>query len=337
MRAGHLKVLAGLGISAGALYLLLSGLSRGALLEAWSHLSGAGVLAALALLVIGYSLRVVRWWWMLRSFEPNVRVSDCVTPFVASIALNNVLPLRAGDALRAFGFHRQLRLPASTVLGTVVVERLLDLLALLVCFFAGLAFAPDGALPDSITTGAALLAAGAAAVLIALPLAGPSVAAWLRPVDGAGRADSPSLMARLRSGLAGLLDSFALLRSLRRAALLVPLTLAIWLFEGAVFAAVAANLAGGTAAPAAWFAMACGTLATLLPSTPGYVGTFDYFAMLGLTVFGASREVATAFSLTVHAVLWAPVTLVGLSLLALHGGMSALRPGRQQPAGRTAP
>ena len=37
---------------------------------------------------------------------------------------------------------------------------------------------------------------------------------------------------------------------------------------------------------------------------------------------------ATAFSITVHAVLWLPLTLVGLALLALHGGMAAFRPAR---------
>ena len=73
--------------------------------------------------------------------------------------------------------------------------------------------------------------------------------------------------------------------------------------------------------------MATGTLATLLPSTPGYVGTFDYFAMLGLTAFGAARDVATAFALSVHAVLWAPTTIVGLVLLVLHGGLGALKSG----------
>jgi uncharacterized membrane protein YbhN (UPF0104 family) len=133
-------------------------------------------------------------------------------------------------------------------------------------------------------------------------------------------------------GAAGLLDSFSVLRSPRRAALLLPLTLAIWLLEGGVFAAVAADLASGTPWLAGWFSMATGTLATLLPSTPGYVGTFDYFAMLGLTAFGAARDVATAFALSVHAVLWAPITIVGLLLLMAHGGLGALKAGHNKDA-----
>ncbi|MBW3656488.1 MAG: flippase-like domain-containing protein [Gemmatimonadetes bacterium] len=331
MKAGHFKLAAGLAVSAGALYLLLAGLDSAMLVQAWSRLTAIGLLGAGVLLALGYALRIVRWWWMLRSFDTRVRLIHCVTPFVASIALNNVLPLRAGDAVRAFGFQRQLGLSSATVLGTVVVERLLDLSMLLVFFFAGAAFVSAATLPPALANGAKLLALASAAVLVGLPLAGPALARRLR---GAGEGTSGRLNG-LRSGAAGLFESFALLRSGPRAIVLLPLTVLIWALEGAVFATIAADLASGTSPLAAWFAMACGTLATLLPSTPGYVGTFDYFASLGLSAFGASREVATAFSLSVHAVLWLPVTLVGLALLALHGGITAFQP-PSNPAARRA-
>jgi uncharacterized membrane protein YbhN (UPF0104 family) len=78
-----------------------------------------------------------------------------------------------------------------------------------------------------------------------------------------------------------------------------------------MYAAVAWSLHAAVAPFGPWFATATGTLATLLPSSPGYVGTFDYFAMLGLTAYGASRSVAAAFALLVHLVLWVPVTVIG--------------------------
>ena len=320
MGAKFLKVAAGLAVSAAALYFLLTGVQADGLLQAASRVSAGGLLAALAFLALGYGLRVVRWWWMLRSFAPAVRLADCVTPFVGSIALNNVLPLRAGDAVRALAFQRQLGLPASTVLGTVVVERLLDLAMLLALFFAGLALVPAGVMPDGVARGAAVLAVSAVLGLLALPLLGPWLARKLRR----GSASA----AGLRGAAASMLDSFSLLRSGRRALALLPLTVLVWLCEGAVFAAIAADIAGAAPLAAAGFAMASGTLSTMLPSTPGYVGTFDYFTMLGLHAFGAPREVATAFAIAVHAVLWLPLTAAGLALLALHGGVAALRPSR---------
>jgi uncharacterized protein (TIRG00374 family) len=316
MRAKYLKFAVGVIVSAVAIYLLLSGLNTESLVQSWSHLSLKGLLLALGLLVVGYTLRIVRWWWMLRTLDAQVRLWDCVTPFLGSIALNNVLPFRAGDVVRAFGFRRQLALPAGAVLGTVVVERLLDLAMLLSFFFIGAASA-TAALPPGFSSGAAVLAVGAAIALILLPLVGPRLAARLAP-PAQQLSDSPP--GAIRAGIAGLLQSFALLRSGFQAVWLLPLTVLIWTFEGAVFATVAWDLSADVPPIAPWFAMASGTLATLLPSTPGYVGTFDYFTMLGLTMFGATRELGTAFSISVHALLWLPCTAVGLILLLLHGG-----------------
>jgi uncharacterized membrane protein YbhN (UPF0104 family) len=332
MRAKYLKFALGLLVSTVAVYLLLSGLNTESLAQSWSRLSLKGLLLALGLLVVGYTLRIVRWWWMLRTLDAQVRLRDCVTPFLGSIALNNVLPFRAGDVVRAFGFRRQLALPAGAVLGTVVVERLLDLAMLLSFFFVGAASA-TATLPHGFSRGAAVLAVAAAIGLVLLPLVGPRLAAWLAP-PAQQLADSP--LGAIRAGVAGLLQSFALLRSGFQAVLLLPLTVLIWTFEGAVFATVAWDLSADVPPIAAWFAMASGTLATLLPSTPGYIGTFDYFTMLGLTMFGATRELATAFSISVHALLWVPCTAVGLILLLLHGGSAtfaaAINPRGSAPA-----
>jgi hypothetical protein len=98
-----------------------------------------------------------------------------------------------------------------------------------------------------------------------------------------------------------------------------------------MYACVAWALAVGGSPMAPWFAAATGTLATLIPSSPGYVGTFDYFAILGLTAFGAPRVLATAFAMVVHLILWLPVTLVGAAFLIAPGAPAALRrPSRQQ-------
>ncbi len=94
----------------------------------------------------------------------------------------------------------------------------------------------------------------------------------------------------------------------------MALSVLAWIFEGGVFATVAWSLQADVAPLGSWFSLALGTLATLIPSSPGYVGTFDYFTMLGLTSYGADRAVAAVFALLVHLLLWIPVTLVGALL-----------------------
>ncbi len=62
---------------------------------------------------------------------------------------------------------------------------------------------------------------------------------------------------------------------------------------------------------ASWLALPVGTLATLIPSTPGYVGTFDYFIVQAMTALNNPVTAATAYALLVHMVLWLPPTLIG--------------------------
>jgi hypothetical protein len=85
--------------------------------------------------------------------------------------------------------------------------------------------------------------------------------------------------------------------------------------EGAVFAAVAKGIHIGELGIAPWFALSTGTLGTLLPSTPGYIGTFDYLTMLGFLAYGFSKTVAAACALLIHVVLWMPQTIVGMTWL----------------------
>lgn len=116
---------------------------------------------------------------------------------------------------------------------------------------------------------------------------------------------------RVDAWLEQLFGALSLLRSPKLSLQLIALSILTWTFEGGVFAAVAVSLQADAAPLGPWFSLALSTLATLIPSSPGYIGTFDYFAILGLTSYGTAWEVAAVFALLVHLFLWVPVTLVG--------------------------
>ena len=74
----------------------------------------------------------------------------------------------------------------------------------------------------------------------------------------------------------------------------------------------------------------------MIPSSPGYVGTFDYFAVQGLTAFGASHVIALTFALLVHLLLWLPVTVVGALFLVAPSRRRAAAPEHAASAERAA-
>lgn len=174
-----LKPAIGVVVTVGFLWLLGRGVDVQALWQAIARLSLPVLALAVAFLTIDYGFRIVRWWWMLRAFAPILPLSACAWPFLTSIAVNNVMPLRAGDALRVFGFQHQLRSPAARVLGTLVIERFLDLIVLIGFFFVGLLGLPPGKFPDRFIHMAAWLAGGCIVAVLGLLLLAPLLASLI--------------------------------------------------------------------------------------------------------------------------------------------------------------
>lgn len=285
----------------------------------------AGSLALAVLwLAAGYTLRIIRWWRMLRALDPSVRLGACVWPFLVSIAVNNLVPFRAGDAVRIVGFRKELNAPGMRLLGTMLIERLLDLMTLLGFFFLGLSGVRNSVIPDAfvrVVTWAA--AAGALTVFLVL-ISASRLSRLLEWLCAHPALASRSFTPALRTHGLNLLEALSALQRPMVTAQLVALSMALWTCEGLVFATVASGLSLGAPPIAAWFSLATGTLATLIPSSPGYVGTFDFFAALGMTAYGVPRDAATAFAVVVHLVLWLPLTVAGL-LYFLRPGARALR------------
>lgn len=212
---------------------------------------------------------------------------------------------------------------------TLVVERLLDLFVVLA--FLGLALAAFG------LEASALAGVGGAALLglalgLAAFLAFPRTLAPLLTRIGRMTARlSPRLGQRLEEETQGALVTLEGLAGRRSMGRLLGLSLAAWAAEGLVFWSAAQAISGLAAPAAAWLALPVGTLATLIPSTPGYVGTFDFFVARAMALGGNGEAAAAAFALLVHMILWLPPTIVGGTWFLLHHFRLPSKPKASQP------
>jgi uncharacterized membrane protein YbhN (UPF0104 family) len=97
------------------------------------------------------------------------------------------------------------------------------------------------------------------------------------------------------------------------------LSILAWLWEGSMMWCVLQALPiEPRPLSTSWAATAMGTLATLIPGTPGHFGTFDFFASAGLIVGGVDRSGATLCAILTHFIMWFAVTLSGLCSLAYY-------------------
>jgi uncharacterized protein (TIRG00374 family) len=321
------RLLAGLAVAVLFIALLGRGVDWSDVRQVLAGAEWPLLLLGLLALTADMAARIARWWLMLRVADPDLRLITCIRPFLGSLALNNTVPLRAGDVVRVFGFRHALRAPTAHVVGTLVLERMLDLLVLLAILF-GTVLGTSGVLPRSFVVAAGTAGVVAVMALLAITLMPATITGVIQRLVVrlfSGR----SWLPRASQAVAQLTESLALLRSPGRAFRLLGLSLIAWMLEGAVFACAAWSLHIEVPWAAPWLSLAAATLATLLPSSPGYVGTFDYFATLGFTAYGASAAQATAVALLTHLLLWLPVTVAGF--LALIVGRSIRRSTEPRP------
>ncbi|MCR9125094.1 MAG: flippase-like domain-containing protein [Rhodobacteraceae bacterium] len=302
----------GLAVSGGFVWLILRAVPMPDLAAALGSARPAWIAAACGCFALGYSCRILRWRQMLRAEGAQVSFGRAAVPFMASVAANNVLPFRAGDVLRAFGFSAWLGARSSGVVATLLVERLLDMLALLLALGLALLWLDLGGTDAQRLLG---LGSGAlialAAVIVAMLVAprlfeAPVTRAIVRLTAGRG-----DLAARASAAMANLFRVMRAVTGGARALALLGWSALAWAAEAGVFYCVARSLPAMTVPDAAWLAMPVGTLSTLLPSTPGYIGTFHYFVIQAAQIPGNPAAAAAGFAVLSHLVLWLSATAVG--------------------------
>jgi glycosyltransferase 2 family protein len=273
--------------------------------EAIAWLVGALIFYAVATLFRGE-----RWHHILRITGVDAQRGDCYALTTVGYMGNNVLPARAGEALRVVLMSTRCEASKRTLLGSVVAERLLDAVALASIFLVVV----YGVLSSTVlptdrpllfgTLGVVVVVLGCLAVYV---LRSHHVferaRAWLRPL-----ADAPRALVS------------------RQGAVLLAGTFVLWALEAAVYLSVARAVDLDISGMGALYLVALTNFFAALPAAPGSIGTFDAAVIFGSKALGASGSAAVSYLLTLRFVLYVPITAVGfVVLITRYGGWARLR------------
>ncbi len=277
--------------------------------------SGPGRLAelggAVAFYLAGCAVRAERWFELLRHNGAQPRRADAYGLLAVGNFGNNVLPARAGDAMRVVMIAPRAKTDARTVIGTIVAERVLDVVVL-VGLFVVLAYGVLGGL-DVPSAGRLLFAA----LLVSGLLAALAIAAWLLHRRGHLR--------RVLAFLAPMAEATKRLRSNHGLSLL-GLTFVVWALEWAAWWLTARAAGLDLALLEVGYLMGLASVFALVPSGPGYVGTFDAAIAFGVRAIGRTGTQALSYLLLLRFVVTVPITLIGLVVLvAGYGGVGRVR------------
>ena len=300
-------------IAVGALFslvclvLAVRGLELGRVAEALGQAQYWLLVPALVLYFAGVWVRAVRWRYLLEPIAA-IPASRLFPVVVIGYMANDVLPLRLGEVARCFVLRRREGVPQSAALGTVLVERVMDGLTMLVFMGVTLPLLPFSATLYQLMGAASGLFVGVSIALVVLAarpaLASRLVDATLGRIGGSFGERGRGLAQSFLSGVAALGGGGAALR-------ILGLSCAAWLLEAGMYFVLMYAFPIPPSAALATLTTAVANLGTLIPSSPGYVGVFDFIGKSVLTQFGVPDEPALAYVLVVHAALVVPVTLLG--------------------------
>ena len=301
-------------------------LSHANLAGVWTQVKRARIdllVAGFLAVILTYVIRAWRWQYLLHPIGPT-RFRTAFRTTVIGFAALGVLPARAGDVLRPYLLARQEGLLVSATLATIVMERVLDLiavLALLALYVWGIA--DPATLPPALLRGIEVSSALAGAVTIVLMGVMWVLATHPERIGGLVFAMARVLPHAVADRLAGLARTFsggfAVAREPRALAAAVALSFPLWLAIAAE--AWLVTIAFGIAMPftGTFLLQALLVIGVAVP-TPGAVGSYHEAYRIGVTTFfGAPEDTAVAAAIVTHAISYFPVVLTGIVFMAQDG------------------
>ncbi len=296
-------------ISVVCLILVLWRIDYREVLNALAQANYAWLIPAAVPFAATIACKVLRWQLLFPGDHSRISRRNLLSALMISYALNTILPARLGEVARAYVIGESENVSKGLAFSTIVVEKVLDVLTLLLFLVLLLPVVP---LPSWIRQSALVMAPlflCLFAIILALVYQRKRTLAVVRYfVERVPRLDAERLLGSLDVALSG----FDALGSLRTNLLLWGWSIAVWATSGLfmLFVMFAFHI---DAPPAAAFLLLCVTsLGMTVPSSPGYIGVYHWLVVGTLQIFGVERELALSFAFAVHALTFVPLTLIGI-------------------------
>jgi uncharacterized protein (TIRG00374 family) len=261
----------------------------------------------------GSWIRALRWHLLLTA-EKNIPSKNVFWANMAGYLGNTVLPARAGEFVRALYLGRENNISTAFSLATGFVERIVDLIALIILGSVSLSIAEilSKPLQDALKIVSTIAMIGFIATLV-LPYLTKRlshVILILPVLNTSAKEKITVLLEHFLSGIEALYYP-------KRAAAFVLFTSLIWLMDGIGILFLAHTLHMQFTITQAFLLLASLGLSSAIPSTPGYIGIYQYVAVIVLQPFGVSNASALAFIIFLQ--------VLNILIIAFWGGLAIWR------------
>lgn len=280
--------------------------------EMWQALLRANywwLVPALAFMLISHGFRALRWRYFMAPIK-TVRVHPLFSALMIGYASNNILPLRLGEFLRAFAIGKSQNISKTSAFATVIVERLIDVLSLLIVLAIAILVYP---LPQAIKNGGYVIFAFTVGAIVLLVLLMKKKESTLNLMS---KMMPSKLFGLIEPSIRSFLQGFSVLRKSEHYLSITITSVLVWVFYILVvyvsFFAFDFYNRYGLDIWASFVVLGTVSIGIMIPSSPGYVGTYHWFCMKSLSFYGIPESEALSFAVISHALNTIPFTVLGL-------------------------
>jgi len=253
-------------------------------------------------------LRAFRWQYLLMPIK-HIGMGDLFSSLMIGYAANMIFPAHLGELVRAYVVGKKHSLPTGCPMATIVTERIIDMFSLLILMAFTVILYP---FPDWVEKSGYIMFAGTGLVFVFLVLLKSKTEKTLGVVSRLLKPFSQHLREKLLHIISSFLDGLVGLKKGSHYLIVVILTILIWTGYG--FSLFFGFLAFGFDLP--WIAplvvLIITTISIVVPSSPGYIGTYHYLCQISLGFFGIAESPALVFAFFAHGIHMFPVFVLGL-------------------------
>jgi len=320
-RATIVGLVIGVPVSTVLLALAVRGLNTDDVANALRAASLRPLVAAFVAMMTVYVVQALRWRYIARHFG-HLRRRSALTYVVGGVAISNVVRGRPGDLVRAHWLGRALAIRRAHALSTVIVDRSGDVLALITMLVLTYQFVPHPAWMRNLA-----IAAVGFGIIVAAGLYGCRWYVDRRLRSGRGLPERMRAVWAVRQ-LALVVRGTARTVSARDVLVIWIASLAAWSVWGLAAFLTADSLSLHLTLVQTVFITSVINLGVSIPSSPGFIGTYQWLGVATLGLFSVDHNDAFAFSLLLHALWLVPTTAAGVAL-----AVYARRPRRRWSSG----
>ncbi len=322
-RGNSIKLVLGIVISIVFLYLAFGKIDLAKMKDAFLSANYWLFIPATLVMFVAHWLRSVRWRYFLKSIK-TVRVTRLFSATLIGYMGNAVLPAHLGEVFRANVVGRNERIPTSSVLATVVIERIIDVLTLLIIMLVVVFAYP---FPEWVTLSGYIMFAGVAGLFLFLFLLKQQHKLTISLMTFSLNLLPQKISKKLKELIYTFIDGLNGMKKKRDYLKVLVYSLFIWfcywLFFYILFYSFDLVEGYNLNAVSSLVLLVITTISVVVPSSPGYVGTYHFLCMKSLVLFGVPEEVGLSYAFVAHGISTIPPAIVGF-VLAWKEGINRL-------------